>query len=206
MRPRTKGVTSCAPDYGVKGAFITAQEVAAAMRAAFLLLAGLLLTAGLASAEDFVINPQGGDAVASVLAVTTDGQAYCASTQCAAATLDGDAYCYGPYCASFAADGTAYCQALVCPAVSIFGDSTAIGRHANTYANAVVAFSVFGDAHSDRTRTNQNDVAISGTGDASSDTVAISVTGHASDNGGASGNAIVLSGCDNVDALCMDPA
>lgn len=191
------------PDYGVKGALITAQWVAAAMRLGLLVLAGLLLTTGLAAAEEFVVNPTGGDATASILAVTTDGDAWCASTQCAAATLDGDAYCYGPYCASFAAEGTAYCQALVCPAVSIFGDSTAIGRSANTAANVVVALSVFGDAYSDRTRNNQNDVAISGTGDATSDRVAISITGHA--NRGST-SAVAVSGCDNVSALCMDPA
>lgn len=187
----------------MKGALITAQWVAAAMRLGLLVLAGLLLTTGLAAAEDFVVNPNGGDATASVLAVTTDGDAWCASTQCAAATLNGDAYCYGPYCASFAADGTAYCQALICPAVSIFGDSTAIGRYANTGANAAIALSVFGDAYSDRTRNNQNDFAISGTGDATSDRMAISVTGHA--NRGSS-SAVAISGCDNVSALCMDPA
>lgn len=173
----------------------------AAMRLGVLLLAGLLAIAGIASAEDFVINPNGGDATASVLAITTDGDAWCASTQCVAATLDGDAFCYGPYCASFAAAGTAYCQALVCVAGSVFGDSTAIGRHANTDANAVLAASVFGNATSDRTRTNQNDIALSGTGDARSDTLALSLTGNAS---GGSSNAIAFGGCSDA-GVCMDP-
>lgn len=172
------------------------------MRAALFLLAVLLLTASLAAAEEFSIKPGGGDATGSILAITTQGYAYCGGSQCVAVSLDGDAYCYGPFCASVA-EGNTYCQALVCPAVSIFGNSTAIGRSANLDANLVAAISVFGNAHSDRTKDDQNDVAISGTGDASSDTVAISVFGRARSN--SDSDAFAVGGCDLAAQLCMDP-
>jgi hypothetical protein len=171
------------------------------MRVTLLLVGALLLASGLTAAEPVVLK-QEGDATASVLAVTGQGNAFCGGTQCVAATLDGSAGCYGPFCAAVGEDG-ANCFALFCGAVSVYGDSTAGSRPINQHNNVVAAISVFGDATSDGFRGWTTDLAISGTGDASTENgIAISLTGHASARGN---NGMAISGCDEVSALCMDP-
>lgn len=171
------------------------------MRAVLLLLPAFLALSGLASASEVVVVPSG-DASASVLAVSGQGNAFCGGTQCVAAAVLGNAACYGPFCAALAVQGNAFCQALVCVAGSVFGDSYALGRFSNTQ-DEVVAVSVFGNATSDRTRGNQEDYAVSGTGDARSDTYAVSLTGRAY---ATSSNGLALSGCNEVEQLCLDPA